>query len=50
MDSDAHVMTDVGNHRYCEELVKTTGFPEELIVNRSAELLEACLREKVSRQ
>jgi len=44
MDSDAHVMTDVGNHGYCLTLVEETGFPKELVVNYSAALLEEYLK------
>lgn len=44
MDSDAHVMTDVGNHEYCLALVEETGFPRELVVNDSAALLEEYLK------
>ena len=43
MDSDAHVMTDVGNHQYCQRLVEETGFPEELVINHSPRLLEEYL-------
>ena len=35
MDSDAHVVSQHGNHTCGTELVKRMGFPEELIVNRS---------------
>lgn len=43
MDSDAHVMVDVGNHGYCLTLLEETGFPKELVVNCSAALLEEYL-------
>lgn len=39
VDSDAHFMTDVGNHRYAMEVIEESGFPEELIVNTSLELI-----------
>ena len=44
MDSDAHVMTDVGNHEYCLALMEETGLPGELVVNGSAALLEEYLK------
>lgn len=43
MDSDAHVMTDVGNHQYCQKVVAESGFPEELVVNGAADRLEPYL-------
>lgn len=39
IDSDAHIEADVGNHRLAWELIKETGFPEELIVNSSLDRL-----------
>lgn len=37
LDSDAHCAEDVGNCCYSEAIISETGFPEELIVNRSVE-------------
>ncbi len=37
LDSDAHTEMDVGNHARALELLAQTGFPEELVVNRSLE-------------
>ncbi|MDO4344554.1 MAG: phosphatase [Eubacteriales bacterium] len=36
MGSDAHVVTDVGNHVRAFALIEEIGFPEELVVNRDA--------------
>ena len=38
LNSDAHWCDDVGKTNYTEPLLEETGFPEELIVNRSVEL------------
>ncbi|MCI8483453.1 MAG: phosphatase [Lachnospiraceae bacterium] len=40
MDSDAHVDVMVGNHVYAQEMLKLTGFPEELIMNYHCEKLK----------
>lgn len=49
MDSDAHVMTDVGNHQYCLKVVEENRFPEELVVNGAVDRLEPYLnREKAA--
>ena len=37
LGSDAHTQEDVGNHRELDGLLEQTGFPEELVVNRSVE-------------
>ena len=37
INSDAHLMTDVGNRKYVEPLIVETDFPEELIINASAD-------------
>lgn len=39
IDSDAHIESDVGNHAFAWEVVRETGFPEELIVNSSLDRL-----------
>ena len=41
--SDAHVDTDVGRHDSALELLEELRFPEELVVNRSAEELKKYL-------
>ncbi len=41
MDSDAHVESDVGNHRAAQALLTEIDFPRELIVNDSLEKLSA---------
>ena len=47
--SDAHVDTDVGRHDLAHALVEELHFPEELVVNRSAELLKSMLKDKSGR-
>lgn len=39
LNSDAHVAADVGNHTACHAFLEQIQFPEELIVNTSAEKL-----------
>ena len=43
-NSDAHFMTDVGNTSHISPVFEATGFPEELIVNLSAERFRAFIR------
>ena len=43
LDSDAHVDTLVGFHKYAWEILEETNFPEELVVNRSTEELKKFL-------
>lgn len=40
MDSDAHVDTAVGEHKYALEVLEKVGFPEELLVNVHPEILK----------
>ncbi len=40
LGSDAHVDTDVGNHRWALALLEEIGFPEELVLNRDPKLLK----------
>ena len=40
MGSDAHVDTDVGNHKWATELLKEIDFPEELVINTDSERLK----------
>ena len=40
IDSDAHVDTEVGNHRYAAEIIKEAQFPEELVINADPKMLE----------
>ena len=37
IDSDAHIIMDVGNHDRAHELLEEIQFPEELVVNTSIE-------------
>lgn len=43
LGSDAHIEYDVGNHSLSNKVLAETEFPEELIVNRSVELLKEYL-------
>ena len=43
LDSDAHVDTLVGFHKYAWEILEEMNFPEELVVNRSTEELKKFL-------
>lgn len=45
LGSDAHIEHDVGNHALSDKALAETGFPEELIVNRSMELLKSYLHQ-----
>lgn len=46
VSSDAHAECDILKHTSALALLRETGFPEELVVNRSAELAIAALHEK----
>lgn len=46
VSSDAHAECDILRHTSALALLRETGFPEELVVNRSAELAIAALHEK----
>ncbi|NLZ81914.1 MAG: phosphatase [Clostridiales bacterium] len=46
LGSDAHVSDDVGNHLNAKELLKTIGFPEELVVNTSVEKFKSFIKGK----
>lgn len=37
MGSDAHIDFDVGNHNFSQEVIAENNFPEELVINSSAE-------------
>lgn len=37
MGSDAHIEYEIGNHKFCQELIKELDFPEELVLNSSVE-------------
>lgn len=37
MGSDAHIDFDVGNHKFSQEVISENNFPEELVINSSAE-------------
>ncbi|MDO5539417.1 MAG: phosphatase [Eubacteriales bacterium] len=39
MNSDAHVVTDIGKHQRAQAIIKEVNFPEELVVNRSVDEL-----------
>ena len=43
INSDAHWIDDIGNHCYCDSVIKAVDFPEELIVNRSVEEIKKYL-------
>ena len=46
MDSDAHVASDIGNHRLVKELLEEISFPKELVVNQSVDMLYEYLDKK----
>ena len=48
MNSDSHIAFDVGDLSLCEELIKETNFPRELVLNYALEGLEYVLKEGVS--
>lgn len=37
LGSDAHFAYDVGDFSYCEEVIRSSGFPESLVINHSPE-------------
>ena len=46
MGSDAHMDVDLADYSYALPVIEESHFPEELIVNTSAELLKSCIRYK----
>ena len=44
MGSDAHIELDVGNHALSQKVLEENNFPEELVVNTSAEKFFACAK------
>ncbi|WP_317856307.1 phosphatase [Chakrabartyella piscis] len=44
--SDAHFYTSIGNVSYVETMMKSIGFPEELVLNTNPELLLASLKRR----
>ena len=46
MGSDAHMDVDLADYSYALPVIEESHFPEELIVNTSAELLQSCIRYK----
>ncbi len=50
INSDAHIDTDVGNHKRAIELLKEIQFPEELVINRSIEIWKEFLTHKVQKR
>lgn len=44
LGSDAHISFDIANYEYLYPLLQETGFPEELIVNRSVEVFKKHLK------
>ena len=44
LGSDAHISFDIANYEYLYPLLQETEFPEELIVNRSVEVLKKSLK------
>lgn len=49
MGSDAHYISRVGVHDYAESMLKKADFPEELVMNTSAEKLYTYLKERKAR-
>ena len=50
MSSDAHHMCDIGNFDHAIPMLEEAGYPEELVLNRSAEDLLAWLAENRRRE
>ena len=46
MGSDAHMDVDLADYSYALPVIEESYFPEELIVNTSADLLKSCIRYK----
>ena len=46
MGSDAHMDVDLADYSYALPVIEESYFPEELIVNTSAELLKSCIQYK----
>ena len=46
MGSDAHMDVDLADYSYALPVIEESHFPEELIVNTSADLLKSCIRYK----
>ena len=46
LDSDAHVVSELGNHTCATKIVEEIGFPKELIVNRSVDEFAKFLHKK----
>ena len=46
MGSDAHMDVDLADYSYALPVIEESHFPEELIVNTSAELLKSCIQYK----
>lgn len=48
MGSDAHIELDVGNHELSQKVLAANNFPEELVVNSSAEKFFECVKYRKS--
>lgn len=48
MGSDAHIELDVGNHKLSQKVLADNNFPEELVVNSSAEKFFECIKYRKS--
>lgn len=46
MGSDAHIATDIGNHKLVKELIEQTNFPKRLVVNQSVDTLYYYIKKK----
>ena len=44
--SDAHAAHLVGSHEYAYSLMKEIGFPKELVLNRSVDMLKKAMKSK----
>ena len=44
LGSDAHISFDIANYEHLYALLQETEFPEDLIVNRSVDVLKKCLK------
>ena len=46
MGSDAHIASDIGNHKLVKELIEQTNYPKRLVVNQSVDTLYYYLKKK----
>lgn len=50
VNSDAHIMTDIGNYTYVQPLLEETEFPEVLIANTSVEFFRKMIQKNKRKQ